>query len=59
MTENWEYKAGQLISGIIFSLFEVIALAEDMPLQDVVDEWVSSYVTGRIIREADSNGGSE
>ena len=56
-TDNVRYKAGRIVGVVIWSLFEVMAIVDGTSVEDVVEGWIGSYVTGRIIRPEE--GGSE
>lgn len=49
MPENPEYRAGQALGDAIVACFDAIAQIDGVTRQEAIDEWVSSYVTERIL----------
>jgi hypothetical protein len=51
MTEDPSYRAGQALGDAIIACFEAIAKIDGITREEAIDEWVSTYVTERIIEE--------
>jgi hypothetical protein len=49
--EEPRYRAGQALGDAIIACFEAIAEIDGITREEAIDEWVSTYVTERIIED--------
>jgi hypothetical protein len=49
--EEPRYRAGQALGDAIIGCFEAISEIDGITREEAIDEWVSTYVTERIIED--------
>lgn len=49
--EEPRYRAGQALGEAIIACFDAIAEIDGITRQEAIDDWVSTYVTERILEE--------
>lgn len=58
LSKEHKHELGLLIGNIIAELFQMIAKIDGTPIDEVVDQWVASYVAERIIGATGENNAS-
>lgn len=46
------HELGRLMGETMMCMFKVMAKIDGVPLQDAIDDWMSTYIAERIIQEA-------
>ena len=52
LSQEDKYELGRQMGETMVGMFRILAKLDGITLQDAIDEWVESYVAGRIIEEA-------